>query len=225
MRTLITLASALLLSANCYALSITELSNGDAANGLKAALDQGARLAVGQLSKPGGFADDPHVRIELPGKLGKAAKTMQMMGMDVPVDQLEASLNQAAEAAMPQAQSILLGAIEKMTLTDAKQLLSGGDDAATQYLNRSSREQIRAKLLPLIKGTTDQIPLTQQYNNLVDQVGPLGGLDNNSRSVEGYVTEQALNGLFEVMAVQEKNLRANPAQAGSALLKKVFSAQ
>ena len=138
---LTTLAAGLLLSANAFALSLSDLSQQDASGGLKDALIQGAQEAVKQLGTPGGFSNNPDVRIELPGKLGKAAKTMKMMGMGAQVDQLEASMNKAAEAAVPQAQAILVDAVKKMTLTDAKGILAGGEDSATRYLDKSSREQ------------------------------------------------------------------------------------
>jgi hypothetical protein len=218
------LVAGLLLSANVFALSLSDLSQQDASAGLKDALAEGARLAVQQLGKPGGFSDNPDVRIELPGKLGKAAKTMKMMGMGTQVEQLEASMNKAAEAAMPQAQALLVDAVKKMTLQDAKGLLSGGQDSATQYLSKSSREQLRSKLLPIVKQATDQVGLAKQYNSFAGKAASLGVVDAQSASVENFVTEQALDGLFDRIAKQEANIRQNPSAAASSLAKKVFSA-
>lgn len=215
------LASAL-LSANAFALSLSDLSQTDATGGMKDALTQGAQIAVRQLSQPGGFSNDPQVRIELPGKLGKAAKTMKQFGMGAQVDQLEASMNKAAEAAMPQAQALLVDAVKKMTVKDAKGILQGGDDSATEYLDRSSREQLRAKFLPIIKQSTDQVGLAKQYNAFASQAATFGVVDAKSANVEGYVTEQALDGLFKVIGEQEKNLRQNPTAAATGLAKKVF---
>lgn len=215
------LASAL-LSANAFALSLSDLSQTDATGGMKDALTQGAQIAVRQLSQPGGFSNDPQVRIELPGKLGKAAKTMKQFGMGAQVDQLEASMNKAAEAAMPQAQALLVDAVKKMTVKDAKGILQGGDDSATEYLDRSSREQLRAKFLPIIKQSTDQVGLAKQYNAFASQAAAFGVVDAKSANVEGYVTEQALDGLFKVIGEQEKNLRQNPTAAATGLAKKVF---
>jgi hypothetical protein len=115
------------------------------------------------------------VRIELPGNLGKAAKAMKMFGKGDQVDALEASMNKAAEAAVPQAQAILVDAVKNMSVTDAKGILSGGHDSATQYLNKSSREQIRAKFLPIVKQATDKVGLAQQYNNFAGQAKAWGG--------------------------------------------------
>mgnify|MGYP002714779762 FL=1 len=221
---LTTFAAGLLLSANVFALSLSNLSQQDASGGLKDALIQGAQVAVKQLGTPGGFSNNPDVRIELPGKLGKAAKTMKMMGMGAQVDQLEASMNKAAEAAVPQAQALLVDAVKKMTVADAKAILSGPQDSATQYLNKSSREQIRAKFLPIVKQATDQVGLAQQYNAFAGQAASFGVVDAKSSTVESYVTEQALDGLFEMIAKQEVGIRQNPAGAATSLAKKVFGA-
>ncbi|WP_175254149.1 DUF4197 domain-containing protein [Pseudomonas sp. BMW13] len=219
-----TFAAGLLLSANVFALSLSDLSQQDASGGLKDALIQGAQVAVKQLGTPGGFSNNPDVRIELPGKLGKAAKTMKMMGMGAQVEQLESSMNKAAEAAVPQAQALLVDAVKKMTVADAKAILSGPQDSATQYLNKSSREQIRAKFLPIVKQATDQVGLAQQYNAFSGQAASFGVVDAKSSTVEGYVTEQALDGLFEMIAKQEASIRENPAAAATSLAKKVFGA-
>ncbi len=218
------LAAGLLLCTNAFALSLADLSQTDASSGLKDALTQGAQIAVKQLGKPGGFSNNEDVRIELPGKLGKAAQTMKMMGMGAQVDELEASMNKAAEAAVPQAQALLVDAVKKMTVTDAKSILSGPDDAATQYLNKTSREQIRAKFLPIVKQATDKVGVAQQYNAFAGQAAAFGVVDAKSANVENYVTEQALDGLFKMIAEQEAGIRENPAAAATSLAKKVFGA-
>ena len=209
---LTTLVAGLMLTASAFALSLSDLSQSDATGGLKDALTQGAQLAVAQLGRPGGFANNPEVRIELPGNLGKAARTMRRLGMGSQVDQLEASMNSAAEAAVPEAQALLIDAVKKMTVQDAKGILTGGEDAATQYLNRSSREQIRSRFLPIVK----------QANTFAGQAAAFGALDARNASIENYVTEKALDGLFEMIARQEANIRKDPASAATGLAKKVF---
>lgn len=218
------LCAGLLLSANACALSLAGLSQADATGGLKDALAQGAQVAVKQLGVPGGFNNNQDVRIELPGNLGKVAKKMKQFGMGAQVDQLETSMNQAAEAAMPQAQALLVDAVKKMSVADAKAILAGGNDSATQYLNTSSREQIRAKFLPIVKQATDKVGLAQKYNTFAGQAATFGVLDAKNANIESYVTEQALNGLFEMIAKQEQSIRANPAAAATSLAKKVFGA-
>lgn len=216
------LCAGLLICANAMALSLGDLSQKDATGGLKDALTQGAQIAVKQLGKPGGFSNNPEVKIELPGKLGKVASKMKAFGMGAQVDQLEISMNQAAEAAVVQAQPILVDAVKNMSVTDAKGILSGGNDSATQYLNKSSREQIRAKFLPIVKQATDKVGLVQKYNAFAGQAATLGVVDTKSANVENYVTEQALDGLFEMIAKQEATIRQNPAAAATSLAKKVF---
>lgn len=224
MRRLATLFAGLALSAQALAFSLADLSQQDASGGLKDALSQGAQVAVQQLGRPGGFSNDPDVRIGLPGNLGRVAGTMKMMGMGAQVEQLELTMNKAAEAAVPQAQALLLEAVKKMTISDAKAILAGPQDAATQYLDRSSREQIRARFLPIVKQATDQVGLAQQYNAFAGAAANFGVVDARSANLEGYVTEQALDGLFEVIAEQEASIRQNPAGAATSLAKKVFGA-
>ncbi len=216
------LCAGLLLSASAFALSLGNLSQSDATGGLKDALTQGAQVAVKQLGVPGGFSNNKEVRIELPGKLGKVASKMKQFGMGAQVEQLETSMNQAAEAAVPQAQTLLVDAVKKMSVSDAKGILSGGKDSATQYLDKSSREQIRAKFLPIVKQATDKVGLAQKYNAFAGQAATLGVVDAKDSNVESYVTEKALDGLFEMIAKQEESIRANPAAAATSLAKKVF---
>jgi hypothetical protein len=221
---LISLAAGLALSSSVFALSLADLTQSDASGGLKDALTQGAKVAVQQLGQPGGFSNNPDVRIELPGNLGKAAKTMKMMGMGAQVDQLEASMNKAAEAAVPQAQALLVDSVKQMTVQDAKSILAGPQDSATQYLNKTSREQIRARFLPIVKQATDQVGLAKQYNSFAGQAANFGVIDAKSANIENYVTEQALDGLFRMIAEQEASIRQNPAGAATSLAKKVFGA-
>lgn len=217
------LCAGLLLGANAMALSLGDLSQGDATGGLKDALTQGAQIAVKQLGAPGGFSNNPEVKIGLPGKLEKAAGALKMLGMGDQITQLEDSMNKAAESAVTQAQPILVNAVKNMSVTDAKGILSGGQDSATQYLDKSSREQIRAKFLPIVKQSTDKVGVAQQYNALAKKA-PMGLLGGKADSVENYVTEQALDGLFKMIAQQEESIRQNPAAAATSLAKKVFGA-
>ncbi|VVP75158.1 hypothetical protein PS910_01411 [Pseudomonas fluorescens] len=219
-----TLCAGLVLSASALALSLGDLTQKDATGGLKDALTQGAQIAVKQLGTAGGFSNNPEVRIELPGNLGKAAKAMKMFGKGEQVEALEASMNKAAEAAVPQAQAILVEAVKNMSVTDAKGILGGADDSATQYLDKTSREQIRAKFLPIVKQATDKVGLVQQYNSFAGQAAGLGIGSAKTANVENYVTEQALDGLFRMIAQQESSIRENPAAAATSLAKKVFGA-
>jgi hypothetical protein len=188
------LCAGLMICANALALSLSDLSQKDATGGLKDALTQGAQLAVKQLGTPGGFSNNPEVKIELPGKLGKVASKMKQFGMGDQVDELEASMNKAAETAVTQAQPILVDAVKKMTVED----------------------------LPIVKQATDKVGLAQQYNSFAGQAATMGVVDAKNANVENYVTEQALNGLFEMIGKQEETIRKNPAAAATGLAKKVF---
>lgn len=210
------------LLGSAQALSLTDLTQSDATGGLKDALVQGAQVAVQQLGKPGGFSENPDVRIELPGNLGKVASAMKMMGMGSQIDQLETTMNQAAEAAVPQAQALLVDAVKKMTVQDAKSILNGANDAATEYLDKSSRDQLRVKFLPIVKQATDQVGLAQKYNAFASQAAAFGLNNTKASSLEGYVTEKTLDGLFEMIRQEEASIRENPAEAATSLAKKVF---
>lgn len=212
----------LLFAAQACALSLNELSQNQAGDGMKAMLEQSARVAVQQLGQPGGFSNNPEVRIELPGNLGKAARAMKMLGKSKQVTALEDSMNSAAEAAVPQAQELLLDAVKKMTINDAKGILNGPNNSATAYLDRSSREQLRSRFLPMIQQVTQSSGLAQQYNNFAGQAASYGVIDTKDASIENYVTEQALDGLFTIIAEQEASIRQNPAQAATDIAKKVF---
>lgn len=212
----------LLFAAQACALSLNELSQNQAGDGMKAMLEQSARVAVQQLGQPGGFSNNPEVRIELPGNLGKAARAMKMLGKSKQVTALEDSMNRAAEAAVPQAQELLLDAVKKMTINDAKGILNGPNNSATAYLDRSSREQLRSRFLPMIQQVTQSSGLAQQYNNFAGQAASYGVIDTKDASIENYVTEQALDGLFTIIAEQEASIRQNPAQAATDIAKKVF---
>ena len=218
------LCAGLLICANAMALSLGDLSQQDATGGLKDALTQGAQVAVKQLGTPGGFSNNPDVKIELPGKLGKVASKMKAFGMGEQVDQLETSMNQAAEAAVVQAQPILVNAVKNMSVSDAKGILSGGNDSATQYLNKSSREQIRAKFLPIVKQATDKVGLAQQYNAIAGQGVAFGLVKEDQATVERYVTQKTLDGLYFMIGEQEKSFRKNPLGATSDIVKRVFGA-
>jgi hypothetical protein len=150
---------------------------------------------------------------------------MKMMGMGGQVEQLENSMNQAAELAVPQAKSLLTSAVKKMTVQDAKSILAGPDDAATQYLNKTSREQLRSSFLPIVKQATDKVGLAKQYNAFAGQAASLGVIQSKDANIENYVTEQTLDGLFEMIAQEESNIRQNPADAATKLAKTVFGAQ
>lgn len=205
-------------------LAAPALNNNQAAEGLKALLEQGSDLAIRQLGQNGGFSQNPKWRIPLPKTLQKPAQLMRNLGQGAMVDELENNLNSAAEQAIPHARELLVSSIRQMSLQDARQILSSHPTAATEYLDRTSRAELRQRFLPIVQETTAGSPMIRQYNQLAGQASGFGLGKNKSLSAEDYVTDKALDALFGVIAEQESSLRANPAKATGSLLKGVLEA-
>ena len=200
------------------------ISTGDASAGVKEALAQGADFAVSSLGKENGFLGNARVKIPLPGYLQKAEKGLRMFGMGKQADELVDTMNHAAENAVAEAKPILVDSIKKMSVQDAKAILTGGDDSVTQYFKRTSSEQLTQKFMPIVKSATQKLQLAEQYNAYAGKAASMGLIDKKDADIDGYVTQKAMDGLFLMIAEEEKKLRANPVAAGSALLKKVFGA-
>lgn len=210
--------------AQAHALSLSQLTNAEAGNGVKAALTQGAEAAVALLGKPDGFLSNPQVRIPLPGQLAEAAKLLQRFGMGQRIEQLETTLNRAAEAAVPAGKAVLLQAVQNMTVADAKGILAGGDTSVTQFFASKTRSPLGERFLPIVTRETDKLGLVQQYNQLAGKAAGFGLLKAEDANLAQYVTGKTLDGLFTTIAEQERALRRDPVGAGSALLQKVFGA-
>jgi hypothetical protein len=199
------------------------LPAGEVAGGLKEALSQGARFAVDRLGRPNGFYGDPKVRIEVPGMLDTVTKGLRAAGQDEIVDEFELSMNRAAEAAAPAALDVVEAGIANLTFEDAKRILNGPDDAATQYLRRVGGDRIESRMRPIVSKATSSVGVTQRYKSMVDQAGYLTALvDTDSLDLDGYVTEKATDGVFAMIAREEKRIRTNPAARSTELLKRVF---
>lgn len=218
------IVGALALAAQASAIGLADLSNQDAASGLKAALAKGAEVAVAQLGKPNGFMGDARVRIPLPESVRAAEKMMRALGMKKQAQELVETMNRAAELAVVEARPILSKAVSSMSFDDARGILGGGDDAATQYFKRTTSSQLTAKFLPIVKQATAKLNLAGQYNQYAGQAAKLGLVDAKDANLDSYVTNKALDGLFLIIAEQEKAIRKDPVGTGSALLKKVFGA-
>lgn len=217
-------AAAALLNVNAYALQLTDLSNAQAAQGLKAALDKGARVAVATLGRPDGFLGDARVRIALPEYLDKASGLLRMMGQGDRLDSLLSAMNRAAESAVPLAKDMLVGAVKSMNVQDAKAILSGGETSVTQFFVDKTRVPLGDKFLPIVKKTTERVNLAEKYNQVVGKAASTGLLKGDAVTIERYVTAKALDGLYFMIGEEEKKIRQDPVATGSALLKKVFGA-
>jgi len=201
---------------------LSALTQRDAGRGLREALAQGTAAAVGKLSAPNGFLGDDRVRIPLPPTLEQAQKLLKRVGLGDQGEQLATTMNRAAEAAVVEAKPILLDAIRKMTLADAKAILSGPDDAATQYFRKTSGEAIFARFRPKVVAATEKVKLAEYYDRFAGKASELGLVAKEDASLDDYVTRKATDGLFVIIAEEEKAIRADPMGQASKLLKTVF---
>ena len=213
-----------LASPKLAAQSLDQLSGRDATAGLKAALDKGAAVAVASLGRSDGFWANPKVRIPLPQTLERARGALRLMGKGGEVDALELAINRAAEQAVPQAKTLLTSAVKSMSVDDAKQILRGGDDSVTQFFKSKTAPQLSEQFLPLVRKVTERNGLAQQYNALAGQGAAFGLIKPEQATVERYVTQKALDGLYTMIGEEEKKIRANPLAAGSDILRRVFGA-
>lgn len=203
---------------------VDALTNTEATKGLREALSRSTQLAVEQLGKQGGFLDNERVRIPLPRPMARVESGLRMLGMQKQADELRTKMNQAAELAVKEAAPVFADSIKKMSIKDAKDILTGGETAATDYFKRTTSDQLRVKFQPIVKKATQNVALADTYNKLAAQGSALGLVDAKSANIESYVTEKALDGLFLTVAEQEKAIRADPVGQASKLLQKVFGA-
>jgi hypothetical protein len=199
------------------------LSQAEIAAGLKEALSTGVQRAVSLLGKNGGFMDDATVKIMLPESVESVAKGLRMAGQGALVDDFVASMNRAAEKAVPATASILTETISNMSLQDAKGILSGPQDAATQYFRQHNEQQLAAAILPIVQDATAQAGVTSAYKNMTSNLGFLSQLGASQElNLDQYVTQKTLDGLFTKLAMEEKQIREDPVARSTQLLKKVF---
>jgi len=207
---------------NAQAIDLSSITQQEAGSGLKETLTYASSAAVKRLGAKDGFLKNPKVRIPLPDGLKQAEPALKLMGMDDDLEELEVNINRAAEAAMPEAKQLLVNAVKSMSVEDAKGILKGGDDAVTQFFRRKTEKPLAVKFLPVVKKTTDRIGLAQRYSQLAGQASAFGVVDEKDSKIENYVTNKALDGLFLILAEEEKAIRKDPVGTGSKLLKKIF---
>jgi hypothetical protein len=203
---------------------LDSVTNQEAGSGLKSALEQGSGAAVDLLGKTDGFLGNKAVKIPLPGTLKKYEKLMRTVGMGKYADELILAMNRAAEAAVPEAKALFVDAIKKMSLKDAKGILTGGQTSGTDYFKRATSDQLREKFLPIVKTATAKVQLAETYNEYAQKGAQFGLVNKENANLDNYVTQKALDGLFYMVAEEEKKIRQNPLQAGSDIVKKVFGA-
>jgi len=220
---LVLLMVGLVVAAPAWA-QLENITNREAINALKSALDRGARAAVAQLGREDGFLGDARVKIPLPESLRRAEKNMRRFGMGKYADELIVTLNRAAEAAVPQARQLFSDALRQMSVQDAKGILTGGDTAGTEYFRRVTADELARRFLPIVQRATARVGLAQKYKQYAARGVRVGLVDAQDANLDDYVTRKALDGLFFMVAEEERKIRKDPVGAASSLIKKVFGA-
>ena len=210
--------------ASSAAAQLENITNREAVAALKTALEKGSRAAVDQLGKENGFFGDTRVRIPLPESLQKAERTMRRLGMGKYADELVLTMNRAAEAAVPEAKQLFVDSVKKMSVQDAKGILTGGETSGTDYFKRTTTDQLRKRFLPIVQQATARVGVAQKYNSYADKGVRFGLVKEDQANLDDYVTQKALDGLYFMMAEEEKKIRKDPVGTASSILKKVFGA-
>lgn len=224
---------------NAVSSALNALPQDQMISGLKEALAKGLSSAVSGLGREGGFLTNLSVKIPVPAAMQKVEKTARALKQDALVDDFIRVMNVAAEKAVPEAAAVFGDAVKQMTIADAKSILSGTNNAATAYFRRTTETNLYTRFLPIVKKATDTAGVSSAYKKVLDtaglsgdtgklisSLGAFGGkqFDPKSLDLDDYVTRKALDGLFSMVAEEEKRIRANPAARTTDLLKKVFGA-
>lgn len=212
-------------SSSTSATSAAGLSNTDMVAGLKEALSVGTKKAVTSLGQQDGYLGNQAVKILLPDSIKKLEAPLRMAGQGQLLDELILTMNRAAEKAVPEAANILGDSVKAMTVQDAKGILTGPQDAATQYFRKTSGEKITTKMLPIVAKATESAGVTKAYKRLL--ANPLASslAQAYGADLDSYVAGEAVDGLFTMIAQEEAAIRTNPAERTTSILKKVFGAK
>ncbi len=224
MRFATTLLVGMLLASAANALSLADISGKDASAGLKEALTQGAGKAIEILGRQDGFLGNPKVKIPLPESMQKVEGVMRGLGMGKQADELVTAMNRAAEASVPQAKTLLVNSIKQMSVEDAKGVLTGGEDSATQYFRRTTSGPLMEKFKPVVRNAIARVKLAEKYDQFAGKAAKFGLVREQDTHLENYVAQKSLDGLYLMIAEEEKAIRKNPADAAGRLAKKVFGA-
>ncbi len=206
-------------------LETDELTTDQVISGLKEALIKGANVSTSKASQANGFFGNPAIKIPFPPDVQKVEDKLRSLGLGGEVDKFVKTLNEGAEQAAKEAAPIFINAIRGMSVQDAWGILKGEDNAATQYLKANTSADLKAKFLPVIKKALDNTNATKYYGDLITTYNKIPFVDDVNPNLEDYATERALQGLFSLVADQEKAIRQDPVQRTTDLLKKVFAQQ
>ncbi|MGB5405175.1 MAG: DUF4197 domain-containing protein [Thiogranum sp.] len=203
--------------------AVSGLSQTEITAGLKEALNVGIERATSLLGQDGGFLNDAAVRIPMPDRLQTLERGLRAAGQDAIADEFVATMNHAAERAVPETTAIFVETIRTMSVADARDVLNGPDDAATRYFREHNQERLSAAILPIVQDSTQKTGVTSAYKRLVGGLGFLNQFGNqDSLDLDSYVTRKTLDGLFVKLADEERLIRENPVARSTDLLKKVF---
>lgn len=216
------IAAAVITCASPAIAQLDRITGREATAGLKAALEKGSQAAVSELGRADGFLGNPQVRIPLPESAQRAERLMRRFGMGKYADELVVTLNRAAEAAVPEARQLLVDSVRRMTVQDAKGILTGGETAGTEYFRRTTRDQLHRRFLPIVQKATAKVDLAQQYEQYADKAAAVGLLKKEDADLDEYVTQKALDAVYLMVAEEEKKIRKDPVSAGTAIIRKVF---
>jgi len=216
--------------------TLAGLSQDQMVQGLKDALAKGLQQAISGLGHDGGFLTNLNVKIPMPEKLQTVEKALRTMKQDKLADDFVTTMNHAAEQAVPEAGSVFAEALKQMTIEEAKSILSGPNDAATQYFQKTTQTNLYTKFYPIVQKATAQTGVTAAYKNLMEKANvgqglgsigsALGGslVGKDSMDIDAYVTNKAMDGLFKMVAEEEQQMRQNPVARTTDMLQTVFGA-
>lgn len=199
------------------------VAESEIAGALKDALAQGVGAAIGSLGRSNGFWGNLAVRVPLPAPLAKAEPTLRKLGMGARLDEFHLALNRAAEQATPQVAGAFGDAIREMSLDDARAILDGGEDAATQYFRRAAGPSLAALIRPTVEATTRNVGVTQKYKALMSDYGPiLARAGVGDTDLDTLVTDRTVDGIFYAVAAEEARIRRDPRARTTELMRRVF---
>lgn len=200
----------------------SSLSEDEVVSGLKAALEKGIELASDEVSREDGYFENPQIKIPWPEDARKAETQLRQIGLGPEVDKLILSINRAAELAAKESKEVFVVAIKEMTVEDAWGILKGDDDAATQYLNKTSSAELNSRFKPIVHSALEQVNATKYYEDLVLAYNKIPFVKKLNPDLDQYATQMAIDGLFTMVAREEKRIREDPLARTNDILQKVF---
>lgn len=203
----------------------TRPTSSEVGEGLKEALLKGVSVGADKVSQVDGYLKDPQIKIPFPPDVKKVEDRLRQAGLGNQVDRFVETLNHGAEDAAKEAKPIFISAIQQMTIADAWAILKGEQDAATQYLKKTTSDQLKAKFKPVIQNSLNKVNATKYYSDLVNTYNKIPFVDKVNPDLDNYATDLAIQGLFTMIAKEEANIRANPVARTTDILKRVFAYQ